>query len=99
MLLFRSGLLLILKLDFHYGTHNRSWDSLFGERWDILPGDGEESLDTLIRAIRFSETQDFLFRERFPSTKVQINTCEGRFRNENQYREILNVNSKHNEGL
>ena len=67
----------------------------FGERWDILPGDGEESLDTLIRAIRFSETQDFLFR----TIKVQINSCEGRFRNEEKYREILNINSKHNEGL
>ena len=33
--------------------YNRSWDSLFGERWDIWPGGGQELLDTIIRAIRF----------------------------------------------
>ena len=67
------------------GTHGcpRSWDSVLGHRWDVLPG-SPERLDTLVKMLRFTEHRDFgMF-----TIRCIINTCEGRYRNENSYRSL-----------
>lgn len=65
-----------------------SWDSILGERWDILPGKSDESSDTLIKTLRFTEHRDFgLF-----TMRCHITTCEGRFRHEEDYRSIVHHN-------
>lgn len=74
----------------------RSWDSVLGQRWDVIPSKSrqvtshpgtwrQEHLDTLIRTLRFTEHRDFgLF-----SIRCHITTCEGRFRDEDDYRSLV----------
>ena len=72
------------------GTHGcpRSWDSFLGHRWDVLLG-LPERLDTVVKLMRFTEHRDFgMF-----TIRCTINTCEGRYRNENSYRSLNIFNS------
>ena len=65
----------------------RSWDSVLGPRWDVLPAK-EEQLDTSIRSLRFTEHRDFgMF-----TIQCHINTCPGRYRQENDYRSLIIYN-------
>ena len=42
------------------GCHG-SWDSVLGQRWDVLPGPSgiAESMDTVVKSIRFQEHREF----------------------------------------
>ena len=62
------------------GCH-QSWDDVLGERWDVLPGTGKQSLDTAIRTMRFQEVRDF----GFTTVKCHLNTTDGHFAVEEDY--------------
>ncbi len=67
----------------------RSWDSVLGQRWDVLPATSANQLDTLVKTLRFTEYRDFgMF-----TIRCHINTCEGRYSNEENYRSLVIHNS------
>ena len=67
-----------------WGGCPRSWDSLLGDRCDLLPGQGAV-LDTVIRCLKFTEHRDFgLF-----TLRCHINTSRDHYRNEQDYRLII----------
>ena len=65
----------------------RSWDTVLGERWDILPAQGADE-DTGIRLLRFTEHRDFGFF----IIRCYITTCRGHYRSEDDYRQIIVYN-------
>ena len=65
----------------------RSWDAVLGQRWDVLPGSSSiaESMDTVVKSLRFHEHREFgMF-----SIRCVINTTEGRYCHEEDYRSLL----------
>ena len=62
----------------------RSWDSILGDRWDILPSTGSRQ-DVGIRSLRFTEHREFgLF-----SIRCHVTSCEGHYRNQPDYRALI----------
>lgn len=82
----------------NYGMHiltgahgcNHSWDSVLGDRWDVIPGDEEISMsqDTAIKTLKFSEKTEFgmIF------IKCCITTMHGLYRHEEDYRSLVYYN-------
>ena len=67
----------------------KSWDSVLGERWDVLPGEEDGSLDTAIRTMRFQEVREF----GFSLVKCHLNMTEGRFQCDEDYRLVIRHNA------
>ena len=66
-----------------------SWDSVLGERWDLIPDyRDEDQLDTVIKTLKMSEHREFgLF-----TIRCQITTETGRYRLDNSYRTVIREN-------
>lgn len=71
------------------GCHH-SWDSVLGERWDLLPGDlsRDESPDSLIKTLRFKHKREFCLSV----IMCYTTRSKGRYRNEKDYRGIHRFN-------
>lgn len=65
----------------------RSWDSVLGQRWDVLPGPSDiaESMDTAVKSLKFQAYRDF----GICLIKCTVNTTEGRYNYERDYRLLI----------
>lgn len=63
----------------------RSWDSVLGHRWDVLPAIEQDRLDTFVKTLRFTEHREFGLY----TIRCSINTCNGRYRDDPDYRAIM----------
>ena len=64
-----------------FGCH-QSWDSVLGEKWDLLPARTEREVDTLIKSLEFLMS----------TIRCLINACRGRYAVEDNYREVFRPN-------
>lgn len=73
---------------------NKSWDTVLGDRWDVLPStsEGIAGRDTLIKYMTFKEVGDFSFGRKI---KLVIHAIEGRYAHEPEYREMSAHNAAH----
>lgn len=66
-----------------------SWDSVLGHRWDVLNGTKDESLDTAMKCLKFSEQLDF----GSSNIVLKIVSFSGRYSRDGNYRLVLRQNA------
>ena len=69
------------------GCH-KSWDSVLGSRWDVLPAQKENGHDTLIKYLRITEHREFTSF----NLRCNVQTCTGHYASEEDYRTLFSHN-------
>ena len=69
------------------GCH-KTWDSVLGSRWDVLPAEKDNGHDTLIKYLRITEHRELTSF----NLGCNVQTCTGHYASEEDYRTLFSHN-------